>query len=449
MQKTIPLMINAFDPARADDLDPDIRALVERRARILGPSYRLFYEKPVQFVRAEGVRLYDAKGQAYLDVYNNVPSVGHCHPRVVEAQARQAATLNTHTRYLSDVILDYAERLLATFPDPLSRVMFTCTGSESNDLAMRIAHNFTGRQGIIVTENAYHGVTTAVAAFSPSLGNGVPIGPNVRTVTVPDPATHGTTGAAAMFESGVRAAIHDLDRHGYGVAALVLDTIFSSDGVLTDPPGFIAGAVAAVRAAGGLFVADEVQPGFARTGEGMWGFQRHGIVPDLVTMGKPMGNGLPIAGVVGSHQVMSGFAERARYFNTFGGNPVCCAAALAVLDVIRDEALQANAQRVGAHILAGLRQLGADDPRVGNVRGVGLFAGVDIVDPTTGEADEALAVALVNRLRELRVLISSSGLYGHVLKIRPPLCFSISDADEFLEKIGIALRGLAGRVAHS
>ncbi len=439
----IPLMVNAFDPSRQDGISANTAALLARRARVLGPSYKLFYEQPVHFVRGEGVRLYDEDGTPYLDVYNNVPSVGHCHPRVVEAQSRQAATLNTHTRYLYDIVLTYAERLVATFPTELANAMFTCTGSEANDLALRIARAHTGNSGIIVTANGYHGITAAVAEASPSLGSGVPLGPHVRVVPAPDAYRASETNIADRFTADVQAAIDDLARHGMRPAALIFDTIFSSDGIFTDPPGLIQGAVDAVRRAGGLFIADEVQPGFARTGTAMWGFQRHGVVPDIVTLGKPMGNGLPIGGVIARADVLEKFGRTARYFNTFGGNPVCCAAALAVLDVIRDEGLQENARRVGDYLQAGLSRIAATDARIGQVRGAGLFIGVDFVrDPKGREPDAATALAMVNQLRRLRVLISASGPLGHVLKIRPPLPFSTSDGAEFLDCFGRALAAL-------
>lgn len=435
-----PLMVNAFDPARLGEQSDAIAALIERRSKVLSPSYKLFYDRPVHFVRGQGVRLYDAGDVPYLDVYNNVPTVGHCHPRVVEAQARQAALLNTHTRYLSDIVLDYAERLLATFPPEMSNVMFTCTGSEANDLALGVARFHTGNTGVIVTANAYHGNTAAVAAISPSLGRGMPLGHHVRTVRAPDARRAGAQGAGRQFACDVAAAIDDLARHGLRPCAIVFDTIFSSDGIFADPPGFIADAVDAVRKAGGLLVADEVQPGFGRTGDAMWGFARHGVVPDLVTLGKPMANGLPIAGLVAKPELLHEFAGSTRYFNTFGGNPVCCAAALAVLDVIADERLQDNARLVGAHLMAGLRARAAKHDRIGEVRGAGLFIGVDLVrDPVTREPDATLGLALVNALRDMRVLISASGPHGHVLKIRPPLPFSVADADEFLDCLDRAL----------
>jgi 4-aminobutyrate aminotransferase-like enzyme/Ser/Thr protein kinase RdoA (MazF antagonist) len=435
-----PAMVNAFDPDKALEASPAVQQLLSRRARVLGPAYRLFYERPVHFVSAQGVRLYDENGAAYLDVYNNVPSVGHCHPRVVEAMSKQAATLNTHTRYLHDTVLTYAERLLATFPQPLSNAMFTCTGSEAVDLALRIARVFTRGTGIIVTDGAYHGVTAAVAEVSPSLGAGVPLGAHVRAVRAPDAYRCIGDDPGDRFAADVHSAIDDLMRHGIKPAALLFDTIFSSDGILPHPAGFISKAVAAIRAAGGIFIADEVQPGFARTGASMWGFQRHGVIPDLAVLGKPMGNGMPIAGVIASPQILEEFAARARYFNTFGGNPVSCAAALAVLDVIADEQLMTNALEVGQYIQTGLQSLALNDERIGDIRGAGLFIGADLVkDRATREPDPQTSLALVNRLREKHVLISACGRLGQVLKIRPPLPFSRADADEFLSKLAESL----------
>jgi 4-aminobutyrate aminotransferase-like enzyme len=434
-------MVNAFVPGAAS-LSPREAELVARRERLLGPAYRLFYQEPVHIVRGEGVWLYDAEGQAYLDVYNNVASVGHCHPHVVEALTRQAGILNTHTRYLHETILDYAEKLLSTFPAPLGHVMFTCTGSEANDLALRIAKDYTGGTGIIVTSLAYHGITDAIAAMSPSLGSSVKLGDHVRTVPAPDLYRSGGQDVGQTLAAHVRAAIADLEAKGIKLAAMYCDTIFSSDGVFSDPPGFLAEAVEAVQAAGGLFVADEVQPGFARTGEQMWGFLRHGLKPDMVTIGKPMGNGQPIAGVVVRPEVVDDFGRRARYFNTFGGNPVSCAAGLAVLEVIEREGLMENARTVGAYMREGLRQLATRHEAIGDVRGAGLFIGVEMVrDRSTREPDAETTANLVNGLRRKRVLISAAGPNANVLKVRPPLVFSKANADQFLGAVDEVLSG--------
>ena len=436
-------MINAFDIAAAPDMDACDRDLIARRARLLGPAYRLFYANPVHFVRGEGVWLYDADGHAFLDVYNNVASVGHCHPHVVQALSTQAATLNTHTRYLTDGILDYAERLLATLPDELAHVMFTCTGSEANDLAYRAARAFTGGTGIIVTQLAYHGVTIAISEMSPSLGDGITIPPHVRTVPAPNAYRADGADVGETFAAHVRAAIADMTAHGVKPAALLVDTIFSSDGVFADPAGFLAPAVAAIRDAGGIFIADEVQPGFGRTGAGMWGFSRHGVVPDIVTMGKPMGNGHPLAGMVARPDILETFGKRTRYFNTFGGNPVSCAVGMAVLDVIEQEGLIANARDVGAYLQSGLRDLAQRYEIIGDVRGVGLFIGVELVtDRATRTPATDATSRLVNGLREKRVLISAAGPHANVLKMRPPLVFSRANADQFLSAMDETLAAI-------
>ncbi len=427
-------MPNAYQPGKGNLSKAD-QDLVARRQRALGPAYRLFYETPVHLVRGEGVWLYDKDGKAYLDTYNNVASVGHCHPHVVAAMARQAGVLASHTRYLHEGVLAYAERLLGHFPAELSHVMFTCTGSEANDLAFRIARAQTGGTGFIVTENAYHGVTYAIAGMSPSLGSGVDLGEHVRVV--PAPKTGGETGAE--FTAGVQAAIRDMLRHGIKPAALIVDTVFSSDGLFADPAGFLAPAVAAIRAAGGVFIADEVQPGFGRTGAAMWGFQRHDVLPDMVSLGKPMGNGYPVAGLVMQPRVIEAFGAKARYFNTFGGNAVAAATAMAVLEVIEGEGLQANCAKVGAAFAEGLRGLAKGHAALGELRAVGLFLGQDIVDGE-GRPDAARAGWIVNRLREEGVLISATGPKGHVLKIRPPLVFSHENVAFFLDRLERVLK---------
>jgi 4-aminobutyrate aminotransferase-like enzyme len=438
-------MVNGFDSARAGELEPGTRELVERRDAVLGTGYRLFYDRPVQFARAEGVYLYDPDGNAYLDAYNNVPAVGHCHPRVVAAIAQQAATLNVHTRYLTSGLVEYAERLVATHDRSLDRAIFTCTGSEANDLSVRIARHATGGTGVIVTANAYHGVTAAVAEASPSLGPSVPAGPHIATVPAPVPAlAHGAgdAGLGEGFAARVAAAIDDLRRRGVRLAAFLADSLFSSDGVLPDPAGFLRPVQDVVHAAGGLYIADEVQSGFSRTGSHMWGYQRHGLTPDIVTMGKPMGNGLPVAGLVARRDVLDDFGQKVRYFNTFGGNPVCIAAADAVLAVIEEEGLQANAASAGAYLKAGLARIAAGSAAMSQVRGAGLYLGADVVDPATGEPSATLASRIVNGLRDRRVLISATGPAGNVLKVRPPLPFGRPHADQLLEALAQVLTPL-------
>lgn len=404
-----------FDPATIDALDAATRDLVERRARAMGSAYRLFYREPLQLVRGLGTKVWDAAGREYLDVYNNVPNVGHAHPRVAAAMAEQAAILTTHTRYLSEPTIAYAEDLLSTLPEALDNIMFTCTGSEANDLALKIAKLSSGGSGVIVTTNAYHGVTTEVGLVSPSLGGTDSVADWVRLVS-PD-----------NLRAGVPAAIAELAASGIRPAALIVDTILASDGVYADIDG-LADAAAAVRAAGGLFIADEVQPGFGRLGAGMWGFGRYGIVPDIVTVGKPMGNGQPIAAMMARHELVDEFNRHSRYFNTFGGSSVSIAAARATLDVLRDEELIANAATVGTYLLASLRSSG----HFTEVRGAGLFIGASL-------ETEARALQAVNDLRERGVLLAASGPRGDALKIRPPLPFSRADADRLLTELDAVL----------
>lgn len=421
--------------------DPQTAQLIEARTRLLGPAYRLFYERPVHLVRGSGSHLFDADGERYLDAYNNVVSVGHCHPRVVAAITRQAETLNTHTRYLHEGIVEYSRRLLATFPDDVDQVMYACTGSEANDLALRVAQMYTGAHGVIVTRDAYHGNTEAVTAISPSIGGATAIGSHVRAVAAPDSYRVGDD-VTARFLADVEAAIDDLKAAGHGLSCLIVDTFFSSDGIYPDP-SVLAPAVRAVHAAGGVFIADEVQPGFGRTGESMWGFSRHGVVPDLVTMGKPMANGLPVAAMAARSAVLDAFAREVPYFNTFGGNPVSMAAAAAVLDVIEDEQLMANAARVGTALRDELTGIAGETPRIGDVRGAGLYVGIEMVaNPDLKTPDRAGAHDLVNAMRDRKVLISVSGADGNVLKVRPPLVFSMSDVDWFCTEFAGAVAAL-------
>ncbi len=436
-------MINAFDPSASVKLDPEEQAAIERRRRVLGPAYRLFYQHPVHIVRAEGVWLYDKQGRRYLDAYNNVACVGHCHPHVVEAISRQLATLNTHTRYIGDEILAYAERLLDLFPRELERVMFTCTGSEANDLAIRVAKSATGGSGIVVTRLAYHGVTETVAEFSPSLGPTGPKGDHVFLVDAPASlATLKTpTEVGAHFAAGVRDALSRMRDAGIKPAAFIVDTIFSSDGVFSDPAGFLAESVQAVRAEGGLFIADEVQPGFARTGDAFWGFMRHGVSPDIVTMGKPMGNGYPVAAMVTREEILADFGAKSRYFNTFGGTSAAMAAAGAVLDVIESERLMENAAQTGAALRNAILDLSANYPIIADVRGAGMFIGVELVDQTDRSKPATDATTrVVNGLRERGVLISASGPGANVLKVRPPLAFRPAQVGLFIKALEDTLK---------
>jgi 4-aminobutyrate aminotransferase-like enzyme len=436
-------MVNAFDPSRTDHLDARARADVARRAKLLGPAYRLFYNNPVQVSRGKGVLLYDRDGREYLDAYNNVVSVGHAHPRVVEAISAQMQTLCTHTRYIQDGILDFAEQILPTFGGDIGHIMFTCTGSEANDLALRIAMHKTGRRGIIITSEAYHGNSHLTSGFSPSLGRNSRLGTYVRRVAAPDSYRAGVADIGAWMAEQVAAQIEDLERRGDGVAAFIADSLFSSDGIFSHPAGVLAPVAEVVRKAGGLFIADEVQSGFGRSGEALWGYQRHGVSPDIVTMGKPMGNGYPVAAVALTPETIAKFGRDTRYFNTFGGNSVAIAAAQATFDVIRDEKLKENAHKVGAQIQSGLRELAKRYDIIGDVRGAGLYIGAEMIAGNGDTSPNGLAATqIVNGLRELGILISATGFNSNVLKIRPPLVFSPSDADRLLEGIETVLKSL-------
>ncbi len=410
--------------------------LRERRRRALGPTYSLFYDEPLHIVRAEDVWMYDAEGRRFLDAYNNVPVVGHCHPYVVDALDRQARILNTHTRYLAEEPLGLAERLLATLPREIGNVVYACTGSEVNDLAVRISKAVTGGTGFIITDFAYHGTTDVIAGMSPE--DGTSLGPGVYAVAPP----LGPEGAATFGER-VGECIERMRASGVRPAGLLVDTIFSSDGVASDPAGFLAPAVAAIHAAGGLFIADEVQPGFGRTGESMWGFQRHGVSPDLVTMGKPMGNGHPISALAARPALLEEFSRQRKYFNTFGGNSVSCAVALAVLDVIEKEKLIGNAQASGERLRQGLGRLAQRHPGIREIRGAGLFLGVELTShPTSGLSAAQETTRVVNDLRRRGVLVGSTGRDGNVLKIRPPLTIRRPEVDLLLDALDRSLGGV-------
>jgi 4-aminobutyrate aminotransferase-like enzyme len=416
-------------------------ALLDRRVRLLGAASPLFYRRPLQLVRGEGVWLFDAEGRRYLDAYNNVAHVGHCHPHVVEALTRQAKTLNTHTRYLHAAILDYGEALTATFDGELSMLHLCCSGTEANELALRIAKASSGATGIIVTDFCYHGNSAAIAALSTAFPGPEGIGANVRSITAPDP--YRQPDGAEQFGAQVRDAIDSLAASGLKPAALLIDTIFATEGMPSVPAGYIQDAVARIRAAGGLYIADEVQPGFGRTGAHMWGYQLYDTVPDLVTLGKPMGNGHPLAGVVSRAALSEEFGAKTMYFNTFGGNPVSCAVGLAVLQVIAREGLMENARKVGAYLRAGLRKLADSHEIIGDVRGHGLFVGAEFVTDRAAKTPASDAVrAVVDGMRERGVLISRTGRDDNVLKIRPPMPFSAENADLLLETLGDCLADL-------
>ncbi|MEI9422845.1 aspartate aminotransferase family protein [Mesorhizobium sp. Cs1299R1N1] len=413
------------------------RALLERRARLLGPTYRAFYRNPIHLVRGSGVWLYDAQGRKFLDAYNNVASVGHCHPRVVEALSAQAATLNTHTRYLSEIILDYAEKLLGTLPSHLGHAMFTCTGSEANDLAIRIAQHSSGGTGVIITDFAYHGATIATAQLSPAAVGAKGVSAHHRAVAAPDTFRDGGR-AAHDFARNVAAAIADMRAQNIRPAALLLDSAFSSDGIFFPDGSVIREAADHVRKAGGIVIADEVQSGFGRLGQGMWGFANYGLEPDIVTLGKPIGDGHPMGAVIVRPQLVSSFGSNTGYFNTFGGNPVAAAVGIAVLEVIEGEGLIENARTVGVYTRNLLRALQSRHGMVADIRHNGLYFGVELT-AEDGATAAAKTSSVVEAMREDGVLISSCGPRGNVLKIRPPLPFSRDNAEQLAETLDRAL----------
>lgn len=397
------------------------------RGAHLGPSLSLSYDRPLHIVRGWRQHLYDADGRGYLDCVNNVAHVGHCHPRVTRAAAVQAARLNTNTRYLYEPLADYLERLTATLPAPLRVAYLVCSGSEANELALRLARAHTGRHDVIVVDTAYHGNTNALIEISPYKFNG-PGGrgkpPHVHVVPMPDVYRGPHRGA----DAGSRYARYVAEAADAGTAAFFCESALGCGGQIVPPEGFLREAFAAVRAAGGVCVADEVQTGFGRAGSHFWMFEEHGVVPDIVTMGKPIGNGHPMGAVVTTAEIAESFANGMEYFNTFGGNPVSCAVGLAVLDVIRDEGLRENAREVGRYLMAGLRSL--RHPLIGDVRGRGLFLGFEMVrDRETLEPADREAHALVNRMKERGVLLSTDGPYHNVIKIKPPMVFTKADAD--------------------
>jgi len=416
--------------------------LASRRAH-LGKSLSLSYEHPLKIVRGWRQYLYDETGRACLDVYNNVPLVGHSHPRVVQAAQEQLALLNTNTRYLHDNINHYAVRLEQLLPEPLRVCFFVNSGSEANELALRLARAHTKNKDIIVLDHAYHGHTSTLIDISPYKFNG-PGGsgkrPWVHVAPLPDDYRgayrRDDPEAAKKYASLVADILRDLQRVGRSAAAFIAETLPSVGGQIVFPPGYLAEAYRACREAGVVCIADEVQVGFGRLGSCFWGFETQGVVPDIVVLGKPIGNGFPLGAVITTREIAESFANGMEFFSTFGGNPVACAAGLAVLDVLRDEGLQENALRVGKVLTAALRDLQSCHPLIGDVRGSGLFLGLDLVkDRGSREPAPLQASYVVNRLREKGILTGTDGPYHNVIKLRPPLVFSSADAELFVRTL--------------
>ncbi len=419
--------------------------LTARRRRVLGSALEsLSYREPLHLVRGDGAWMEAANGRRYLDAYNNVPVVGHAHPWVVEAIARQAAALNTNTRYLHEHVVELAERLTASMPDGLDTVMFVNSGSEANDLAWRLATTVTGADAGIATDWGYHGITAAIADFSPSEWPHGEQPTGVETYPAPDTYRGRYADAddpVAVAREEIVGAVARLADRGRRPAALFMDSTFTADGIFVPNPSVVSTIVGAVRDAGALFIADEVQSGHGRTGE-LWGFTRWGVTPDIVTLGKPMGNGHPIAAVVTRADIANRFGAQTTFFSTFGGNPVACAAALAVLDVLEGEQLVANAGTIGDGLRAELAALAERHPSIGSVRGRGLMTGVELVrDRATREPAGDLAARVKDELAERGVLIGTAGRHGNVLKIRPPLCITATEAQLIVTTLAAVLEG--------
>lgn len=411
-----------------------VAQMMERRAQLMGSRPYVFYDPPLHMVRAEGVWMYDSEGRRYLDCYNNVPIIGHCHPRVTNAISAQARILNTNTRYLGEQVLEYAERLGALTGGELTACAFVNSGSEANDIAWRMARAWTGNKGFLTQEFAYHGITEAIDAISPSGWRTAGMPDHVRTLLAPDGYRgihkHGTPDIGRLYAEDADRAIASLAEAGMKPAALITDMAFLTNGILEPCPDYVAALYAKVRAAGGLCISDEVQSGFGRMGKHFFGYKHHGVVPDFVTIGKPAGNGHPIGVVLTRPEIYDHFLEQYAFFSTFGGNNVSCATGLAVLDEIRDGDYVNKATEVGAHFKAGLMRLKDRFPIIGDVRGVGLAFGVELVrDRATLEPAPEEVTRLLNLMRDEGLLAGGEGVHANIIKMRPPLVFTRENAD--------------------
>lgn len=416
--------------------------LITRRNHTIGPYSPLFYDEPLEFVEAKGVWFTDVNGEKYLDGYNNVPHVGHCNDRVVQALCDQARTLNVHTRYLNSRVVDYSESLLATFEPRLDRVYFGNSGSEANELALRISRQLTGAKGLIVSDFSYHGTTIALAEMTTGLKTREGLGDHVRALRIPDLDTddrpEAEVLAATLAELDV--AIASLQESGHGVSACLFDWLFSTEGMPRLPDGLVNGITSRVKAAGGMVIADEVQSGFGRTGSHMWGYQRVGLSPDFVTLGKPMGNGHPMSAVITSAEVMDEFGPHNEFFNTFAGNPVSAAVGQAVLDEMAEKKLMEQARTLGNTALAELNSFAERFDFVRTAKGAGMFLGLEFA--LDGTPAPELTKRTVEAMKSKHVLISRIGRYDNVLKVRPPLAFGPEELPRLLGALGDALTEL-------
>jgi 4-aminobutyrate aminotransferase-like enzyme len=427
----------------------EARSVMRRRDRRLARSQRAYYRTPPHLVRGRGVWMYDEDGFAYLDAINNVTHVGHAEPRISAAATRQMKKLNTNSRFLYEGMAAYAERLVETLPAPLEVVFFVCTGSEANDLALRMSRQVTGRDDVMVIDGAYHGNTTAVMGISPNRykgpgGRGAPA--TTHEVLKPDTyrGPYGSSEAGAYAEDVARVA-RGLTGSGRPPAAFIAESLMGTAGNIVFPEGYLTSAFAAVRAEGGLCISDEVQVGLGRLGSRFWGFQVQDVVPDIVTMGKPLGNGHPIAAVITTREIADAFDDGVKYFNTFGGNPVSCAIGTTVLDIVQGDGLQESARRVGAYFLNSLEKLKGEHRLIGDVRGQGLYMGIDLVrDRDTKEPADREALDTSEDMKDLGVIVYPTGTHENVLKIKPPMVFDTGHVDLFVERLDRVLRRRAG-----
>ena len=424
-----------------------IESLLARRERALGKGMPLFYDEPLHLVRGQGAHLFDAMGRRYVDMYNNVPCVGHANPVVAEAMARQQATLNVHSRYLHEGIIEYAERLTALHGSAIESVVFSCSGTEANEVALHMARVATGKRGVVFSNGTYHGNSEAVGMLTGE-GRKPATSPEIAAFPFPDryrPLQPGLNDAAlcGAYVEQVDAAIRQLQASGAGIACLIVCSIFANEGLPDIPAGFMAAAAERVRAAGGLVIADEVQAGYCRTGH-WWGYELTGFSPDIVVTGKPMGNGLPLAATSASQELVARFRAATGYFNTFASSPLQAAVGMAVLDEIERLDLRRQSAQVGAGLKARLLERAPRYDFIGDVRGQGLFVGVEMVKSKAGkQPDVWRARDLSNRLKDRGFLTSNAGAIGNILKIRPPLVFSQADADSFIEAFDATLEGSA------
>lgn len=408
--------------------------LLARRNQAMGEGAPLFYTTPLHLVRGRGVELFDPEGRRYVDMYNNVPCVGHANPRVVEAMTRAQSTLNVHSRYLHEGVVEFCERLAGLHGPEIESVILSCSGTEAIEVALRMARMATGKTGIVCSDGTYHGNSEAVSKLT-RLSLGQNAMPEVRSFPFPEtyrPIIAGASEAelTEAYLARLREAIDSLEASGAGFAGLILCSILANEGLPDIPAGFMEKASAMVHAAGGLVISDEVQAGYARTGQ-WWGYGVTGYAPDIVVTGKPMGNGLPLAATASSKRLVDLFRARTRYFNTFASSPLQAAVGMAVLDEIEERDLRGSVSRIGAFLKQALIDRKPQCPMIGDVRGIGLFLGLEIIHPD-GSPDVDTTIAIVNRLKDKGFLTSNAGIFRNTVKIRPPLVFEQEHAEEFL-----------------